>query len=87
MERLRSEIIEEYFFDVPVWDAEGHICPAPPEAISKFEELKQNWMQTLPKLSQEVPSVALYPIYKGDKQGYVVATQIIYKPSSIPEED
>lgn len=86
MERLRSEVIEEYFFETQIWDFEGRIIPASLEVINKFEELKDDWMARVPRLPLEVPCVSLYPRYKGEKQGYVVSATIIYKPSSIPED-
>lgn len=75
--------MEEFFFEVPVWDQDGNICPAPPKVLSAYEELKESWMMKQPHSTTEVPSVILYPIYQGEKQGYVVATQIVYKPVQI----
>lgn len=77
-ERLRHEIMDETFFEVPVWDSEGNICPAPKEVVDAYERLKEEWMAKQPKSKTEIPSVILYPIYQGEKQGYVVATQIVY---------
>lgn len=83
MERIRHETIDEYFFESPVWDEEGNIVPAPPEALQKYTELKEQWMTEHPTLPKEIPSVSLHPIYTSEKVGYVVSTQIIYKPSYV----
>lgn len=80
-ERLRHETMDEIFFEVPVWDSDGNIIPAPQVAIEAFEKLKEDWMMKQPKSTTEVPSVILYPPYEGDKQGYIVASQIIYRPT------
>ncbi len=87
MERSRHEIIDEYFFEMPIWDSSGSMVSAPPEALAKYEELKNGWLKDQPQSAIEKPAVALYPLFSGPKQGYIVATQIVYKPSSIPEED
>lgn len=83
MERLRHEIIDEYFFEMPVWDENGNIIPAPPEVLSKYDELRENWMIRQPNPTHEKAGVSLYSIYKGPRQGYVVATQIVYKPNTL----
>ncbi len=80
MERLRTEIIDEYFFGTSVRDDKGNIFPAPADAVAKFEELKKTWLEIQPESDTEKPSVALYPVYEGPKQGYRVVTQITYKP-------
>lgn len=62
-----------------IWDEEGWIIPAPTEALEKYEDLKI-WLNTQPNLPNEKQVIALYPVYKGEKKGYMVATQVVYKP-------
>lgn len=78
-EKLRVETLEEFYFPAPVWDDDGSICPAPKEALEKYQELVEIWMKPHPKLSNEIPSVGLFPICSDEKEGYVVYKQIIYK--------
>lgn len=83
MERkTRVEPIEEYFFESPIWDDEGNFIPAPPEALSKYSELQVEWMMNQPKSRTEIPGVAIYPIQQTNRVGYLVVTQVIYKPNS-----
>jgi hypothetical protein len=80
MERkTRIEPIEEYFFPMEIWDNEGRIIPAPQEVLEKYDELRV-WLENHPRLPNEVPGISLSPVFKGEKTGYVVATQVIYKP-------
>ncbi len=87
MERIRHENLDEFFFASPVWDNDGNIVPAPPEAIAKYTDLRDNWMENHPRLENEIPTVAIFPVYSSEREGYIVYTQIIYKPINIPEEN
>ncbi len=87
MERIRHENLEEFFFASPVWDESGNIVPAPPAALEKYNELVESWMKPHPSLANEIPTVAVFPVYSSEREGYVVYKQIIYKPVAIPNLD
>lgn len=86
MERkTRFEVINEYYFASPLWDENGYIVPASQEVLAKYEELQGNWLTNHPRSSNEIPGVALYPIFKEGKEGYIVATQVVYKNNFVSE--
>ena len=58
----------------------GRIPVAPPQAIKKRDELKENWLMQQPKTPTEAPMVSLSPAEKDGRKGFVVKTEIVYKP-------
>ena len=77
-ERLRIETIDEIFFPAPVRDGQGHIVPAPQEALDEFQRVKQEWQTPHPRLPHEEPLVSLGPTTKDGQDGYSVRKEIIY---------
>lgn len=76
---MRIEILKEWFFPVSVLRVSGRIIPAPPEAVGKLNDLRENWLLNHPRLPKEEPMVTLDPGEKEGQDGYFVRTQIIYK--------
>lgn len=60
--RPRPEIIEEWFFPSPVYNREGQIVPAPPEALKKYDEA----------VGEGAELVSLFPVISLEKEGYAV---------------
>lgn len=67
-------VIEEWFYPAPVYDANGFIVPAPPEALQKYDEVNGDW---LPKYAGAgSPCVSLFPVISLEKEGYMVQSSV-----------
>lgn len=76
-ERLHQETIESRFF--PTLHGETPGLPiAPPGAISRYEQLKKDWLQEYPKTPNKEPGVSLSPGEKNGRKGFFVEKKIIY---------
>jgi len=76
---FRVEVLQTWFFLLPELRKDGKIIPAPIEAVSKYCELKREWMIPHEELPHEIPKVSLSPNQDPKRVGYVVRTEIIYK--------
>lgn len=78
--RFRFEPLEEWFFPAPVY-VDGHVCPAPPEAVATYSEKRDVWLKNHPKTA-EIPTVRLHPIQEEGRTGYIVQIGVVYPPGS-----
>ena len=78
---MRKEIIDEWHFPIEPNTTEKIIPTAPPEAVTKRDELRDSWLLPHPK-SPEIPMVSLGPLYNEQNKivAYYVRREIIYRP-------
>jgi len=76
--RFRFEPLDEWFFPAPVY-VDGSVCPAPPEALEKYKEMRDVWLKNQPKTT-EIPEVRLQPVQERERAGYIVQIGIVYTP-------
>ncbi len=79
-ERLRREILNSWFYPAMRGEIPGLRLVAPPQAVQKRDELRENWLMRHPKTPNEAPMVSLGPEEKGGQKGFCVRTEIVYKP-------
>ena len=79
MEKVRTEPVDEWFYPCNVRYM-GRILEAPDIAKQKFEELKSTWHNNNPQ-GPERTLVCLSPVISKEREGYVVRTTVVYKPS------
>jgi hypothetical protein len=76
--KLRFEPLDEWFFPAPVY-VDGFVCPAPPEALEKYSEMRDVWLKNQPKTT-EIPEVRIQPVLEEERAGYLVQIGIVYPP-------
>lgn len=83
----RVEILQRWFFPISSLRKDGVIMPAPAEAVSKYTELRDEWLKNHPDLPHEIPIVMLSPSKEQGKEGYAVRIEIEYKTRSYSEQN
>lgn len=79
-ERLRREILNSWFYPAMRGEIPGLPLVASPHAVQKCGELKKNWLMKQPKTPNEIPMVSLNPRTNNGREGFLVKTEIVYKP-------
>ena len=75
---MRHEVLEEFFIPGPHRDSEGHILPAPPDAVTMYERLKTEWLLPHPYLPYEKPLVVMVHQVRDGQEGFTVRKEIMY---------
>lgn len=74
MSEKRTEVLEREVFPVSSRE-DGHIPPAPQDALAAYGRFKREWQQIYPVSKGVAAVVQLYPIKKDDGSLYYAVTK------------
>lgn len=72
-------MLQELYFPTPLKDAEGHVVPAPSEALFFYQGFRNHWFLEYNQDPTKIPNVDLHQVKDDKREGYVVQTFLVVK--------